>query len=70
MLPGKTAANWAAFKFDLGFIDGIVNGVAGAVKRLGETIRPIQTGFVRNYGVLLAAGAVGLLVWFLSRGGL
>ncbi|NNC40693.1 MAG: NADH-quinone oxidoreductase subunit L [Acidimicrobiia bacterium] len=70
VLPGKTAADWAAFKFDLGFIDGIVNGVAGAVKRMGTVIRPLQTGFVRNYGVMLAAGSVGLLIWFLSRGGL
>ncbi|MDH5372691.1 MAG: NADH-quinone oxidoreductase subunit L, partial [Acidimicrobiia bacterium] len=68
--PGKTAANWAAFKFDLGLIDRIVNGVAGAVRRLGATVRPLQTGFVRNYGALLAAGSVGLLIWFLSRGGL
>ena len=68
--PGRTAANWAAFKFDAGFVDGIVNGVAGAVKRLGAAIRPLQTGFVRNYGAMLAAGSVGLLIWFLSRGGL
>jgi hypothetical protein len=37
---------------------------------MGTLIRPLQTGFVRNYGVMLAAGSVGLLIWFLSRGGL
>ncbi len=33
-------------------------------------LRPLQTGLVRNYALILAAGAVGLVIWFLSSGGL
>ncbi len=70
VLPGKRLASWSAFGFDLGVVDGAVNGVGVAVQRIGAALRPLQTGFVRNYGLALAAGTVGLIIWFLSRGGL
>jgi NADH-quinone oxidoreductase subunit L len=50
-------------------IDGLVNGVGVLVRTVGERLRPLQTGFVRQYGLGIVAGAVALLAWFLSRGG-
>jgi len=70
VLPGKKISNWAAFRFDTGLVDGIVNGVGVLVQRLSAALRPLQTGLVRNYALVLAAGVVGLVVWFLSSGGL
>ncbi|MDH3398826.1 MAG: NADH-quinone oxidoreductase subunit L [Acidimicrobiia bacterium] len=68
--PGKKASNWAAFSFDNRLIDGIANGVGVVVQRVSTTLRPLQTGLVRNYALVLAAGVVGLVIWFLSSGGL
>jgi NADH-quinone oxidoreductase subunit L len=70
VLPGKKASNWAAFSFDAKLVDGIVNGVGVLVKRVSAGLRPLQTGLVRNYALVLAAGVVGLVIWFLSSGGL
>ncbi len=70
VLPGKKASNWAAFSFDAKLVDGIVNGVGVLVKQISAGLRPLQTGLVRNYALVLAAGVVGLVIWFLSSGGL
>ncbi|MDP8959403.1 MAG: NADH-quinone oxidoreductase subunit L [Actinomycetota bacterium] len=70
VLPSKLAAAWSAFVLDQRFIDGAVNGVGAAVRRMGAALRPVQSGFVRNYGLVLMAGVVGLMAWFLSRGAL
>jgi NADH-quinone oxidoreductase subunit L len=55
--------------FDGKVIDGAVNGVAGGVHWLGGKLQGVQTGFVRQYGVGLLAGAIGLVVWVLMGGG-
>ena len=65
---GKLGAAWLAFRFDAGGIDGAVEGVGALTRRVGGWLRPLQTGFVRSYGLAVVAGAVGLLAWFLSRG--
>ena len=66
--PGLTLAEWCAGFVDQRMIDGLVNGVGGAVRRAGLRLRPLQSGFVRSYGALLAAGAVGLAAWIVTRG--
>ncbi len=68
VLPGKMIAQLAA-RFDTSFVDGIVNGVASVTARASSSLRPLQTGFVRNYGAALAAGIIGLAIWVLARGG-
>ena len=65
---GKLGAAWLAFRFDARGIDGAVEGVGALTRRIGGWLRPLQTGFVRSYGLAVVAGAVGLLAWFLSRG--
>jgi NADH-quinone oxidoreductase subunit L len=65
---GKLGAAWLAFRFDARGIDGAVEGVGVLTRKVGGWMRPLQTGFVRSYAVSIMLGAVGLLVWFLSRG--
>ena len=66
--PGKRLAMWSANVVDQQWIDGLVNGTGGLVRRIGSRLRPIQSGFVRNYGALFAVGTVGLVAWIVSRG--
>jgi NADH-quinone oxidoreductase subunit L len=67
---GGRAAGFAAFTVDQKGVDGAVNGVAALTRRVGERLRPIQSGLVRNYALAVLVGAVALLAWFLVRGGL
>jgi NADH-quinone oxidoreductase subunit L len=64
--PGRKAAEVAAFSIDLPVIDGAVNGVGRLVRGMGDWVRPLQTGFVRNYGALFLAGTVVILIWLVS----
>ena len=66
--PGMRIALWSAAVVDQRTIDGLVNGVGVAVRRLGHRLRPLQSGFVRSYGALLAVGAVGVVAWIVARG--
>jgi NADH-quinone oxidoreductase subunit L len=66
--PGKKAANAAAFGFDVPVIDGAVNGVARVVRGIGAWARPLQTGYVRNYGALLLGGTVAVVIWLVAGG--
>ncbi len=54
--------------FDLGFIDGIVNGLGHFVVGLSSVIRRVQVGFVRSYAAIIALGAVVLLGYFIYYG--
>ena len=64
--PGRKAAEVAAFDIDVPLIDGAVNGVARLVRGVGDWARPLQTGFVRNYGALLLAGTVTIVIWLVA----
>ena len=66
--PGMKAARFAAFGVDLPIIDGMVNGVGRLVRMAGETARPLQSGFVRNYGVLFLGGALVAVIWLVTSG--
>ncbi|MEX0796674.1 MAG: NADH-quinone oxidoreductase subunit L [Acidimicrobiia bacterium] len=68
--PGKRVAEVMAFEVDLAFIDGAVNGIAGFFIGLGQRLRPLQTGYVRNYAALLFAGAIVVVAWLLAGGSL
>ncbi|MEX1037660.1 MAG: NADH-quinone oxidoreductase subunit L [Acidimicrobiia bacterium] len=66
--PGKRVADVSAFGVDLPVIDGAVNGIAGLFIGLGQRLRPLQTGYVRNYAALLFAGAIVVVAWLLAGG--
>jgi NADH-quinone oxidoreductase subunit L len=54
--------------FDLGFIDGIVNGIGYVVTELGRALRGIQVGFVRSYAAIILLGALAVLGYFIYYG--
>ena len=67
---GGAAAAWTAATLDQRGIDGAVNGVARITGMVAERLRPLQSGLVRWYGAVVLLGSVGLIAWFLTRGGL
>jgi NADH-quinone oxidoreductase subunit L len=67
--PGEEMADFAAYKVDKGLIDGAVNGVATLTAFAGRSLRKLQTGYVRNYALGLAAGAAALLLYVAIRAG-
>ncbi|MCU1484097.1 MAG: nuoL, partial [Actinomycetia bacterium] len=67
--PGEAIAEGAAVGDKL-VIDGAVNGVGTLVRAGGGRLRVVQTGYVRNYALGIAGGAVLALGWFLVRAGL
>jgi NADH-quinone oxidoreductase subunit L len=66
--PGRQGFE-AVATFDAEIVDGAVNGVGAAVRGSGKGLRLLQTGFVRTYALGVGIGAVGLLVYFLTRVG-
>ncbi len=64
--PGGAAFE-ATAAFDRVVIDGAVNETGSLVKGLGSRLRVVQTGYVRNYGLVIALGTVALLVYVVTR---
>lgn len=54
--------------FDVGLIDGIVNGIGHAVAALGGVARGIQVGFVRSYAAFILFGALIVIGYFIYYG--
>ncbi len=67
---GGAASRFIAASIDVKVVDGAVNGVGWVTTWVADRLRPLQTGFVRNYALAILIGTVALLAWFLSRGGL
>jgi NADH-quinone oxidoreductase subunit L len=67
--PVLRVAGWLNRGFDLGVIDGAVNGVATLVRDTGGRLRRVQTGLVRNYALGVVLGAVALIVFLAVRAG-
>jgi NADH-quinone oxidoreductase subunit L len=67
--PVRAAAHWLATTFDLGIIDGAVNGVARLVRGAASGLRRTQTGLVRQYALGIVLGVVLLLLYALARTG-
>lgn len=54
--------------FDVGFVDGIVNGIGHFVMELGNLVRGLQVGFVRSYAAIILVGAIAVLGYFIYYG--
>lgn len=54
--------------FDLGFVDGIVNGIGSAVAEFGDSLRKIQVGYVRSYAAVILLGALAVIGYFIYYG--
>jgi NADH-quinone oxidoreductase subunit L len=57
-------AKFLAEPVDLGVINGIANGLAGLARGMGKLFSLLQTGFVRNYALMVFFGVV-LMVGYL-----
>lgn len=62
----STVGLWKGF--DVGFIDGIVNGIGSAVAELGNLARRVQVGFVRTYAAVILLGALAVIGYFIYYG--
>jgi NADH-quinone oxidoreductase subunit L len=62
-----TSSFQGAADIDERFVDGTVNTVGKLTMRLGQLIRPAQSGYIRNYAVGVALGAL-VIVAFLTWG--
>ena len=60
---GSDALRWKGL--DPGVIDGAVNGAGSLTRAFAQALRPLQTGIVRHYALMILAGAVALLGWVL-----
>jgi NADH-quinone oxidoreductase subunit L len=57
-------AHFLAEPFDLGVIDGIANGLGSLAKGLGKGFSLLQSGYVRNYALMVFFGVV-LMIGYL-----
>jgi NADH-quinone oxidoreductase subunit L len=63
--PVLAMADAAAWVIDLGFIDGIVNGVGAFVVSTSGAWRRVQTGNVQHYALSFLIGALVLVTYYL-----
>jgi NADH-quinone oxidoreductase subunit L len=63
--PVKNASREGLWKlFDVGVIDGIVNGIGRGMSELGDLLRHLQPGFVRSYAAIILLGALAVVGYF------
>jgi len=53
--------------FDVGIVDGLVNGSAGLVALTAQWLRKIQSGVAQNYAIIFIGGIVFILTWLLLK---
>ncbi|MBI3944903.1 MAG: NADH-quinone oxidoreductase subunit L [Armatimonadetes bacterium] len=64
---GTALARFLAGPVDQGGVDRAVNGVAGAVGKVGTGLSRAQTGLVRSYAMSILAGAILVVAYFAFR---
>jgi NADH-quinone oxidoreductase subunit L len=64
VIPFHGVATVFAQVIDKNGIDAVVNGIGSAVRAASTTLRDIQTGFVRSYGLVMLLGVAVLVAWF------
>ncbi len=63
--PIKVGSREGLWKlFDVGVIDGIVNGLGRGVAEIGRVVRYLQIGFVRSYAAIILFGALAVIGYF------
>lgn len=67
VIPGVWMSHFMWKVFDVKVLDGVVNGTAWVLGACGQLLRPLQTGFVRNYALYLLAGVVIYMLFNLIR---
>ncbi len=54
--------------FDVGLVDGVVNGIGNFVAAVGSGARRIQVGYVRSYAAVVVLGALVVIGYFIYYG--
>ena len=54
--------------FDVGFIDGTVNGIGSFVSEMGSLARRMNVGFIRSYAAIILFGALIVIGYFIYYG--
>ena len=67
VLPGKAFANFSSRVVDGRVVDGVVNGVGRVIASGAESMRRLQTGYVRNYAAMFLLGAVVIFSLLMAR---
>jgi NADH-quinone oxidoreductase subunit L len=63
--PIKQGSREGLWKFfDVGVIDGLVNGLGRGTREVGDVVRRVQFGFVRSYAAIILLGALAVIGWF------
>jgi NADH-quinone oxidoreductase subunit L len=65
--PLHALSTGLARAFDLGVLDGIVNGLGRAVTAGAAGLRRLQTGYAVNYALTMLAGAIVVVAFLLVR---
>ncbi|NLN29432.1 MAG: NADH-quinone oxidoreductase subunit L [Firmicutes bacterium] len=63
--PTVAVSSWVGRRMDPEGVDGIVHGIAGAVKLLGRALASWHAGLVRSYVFTIVLGVVGVLAYIL-----
>ncbi|MCB0991522.1 MAG: NADH-quinone oxidoreductase subunit L [Acidimicrobiales bacterium] len=63
--PGQKGFDLLA-AFDRNVVDGAVNGAGRVVQTVGRFIQPAQSGYVRQYAIGIALGALALVIWLMT----
>ncbi|MDP9372025.1 MAG: NADH-quinone oxidoreductase subunit L [Chloroflexota bacterium] len=66
--PVRYAARALSDGFDRA-LDGLVNGIAGLFREASEALRDLQTGYVRNYALMILGGTVLIVAYVLYAAG-
>jgi NADH-quinone oxidoreductase subunit L len=61
--PLRAVAGFFWQVFDVKGIDGTLHGIADGAQRSGGLLSRLQTGFVQNYALSMAAGLALVLIW-------
>ncbi len=67
LVKGSEKILWKGF--DVGLIDGTVNGVGSKARSIGGVLRLVQSGYIRNYAVWIVLGALLILLAAVFTGG-
>jgi NADH-quinone oxidoreductase subunit L len=67
VLPGKRVATYLTDVFDARYVDGLLTGSGRLVARSAETLRGLQTGYVRSYEAIFLVGVVVVFSVLLVR---
>lgn len=65
--PYRKLSEALAGAVDMGFIDGIANGLGMASRSIAQQVRRLENGFVRSYALTIVIGVAAIMAYLLFR---